>query len=60
MNDGSIIVPPLKVVEYNEYDKSMRDFIAPVISIPESFKLNKFGTKYKSYANALCKNKNSE
>ena len=37
----------------NEYNKSIYEFINSVILIPPALKLNKFGTKYKSYANTL-------
>jgi len=54
-----------KIIEVNnltkefksDYNKQVRDFISSMISIPQVLKLNKYGSKYKSYANALTNNK---
>ena len=40
----------------SDYDKQVRDFISPMIFTLQALKLNKFGSKYKSYANALINN----
>jgi len=48
------IIP--KNIDYNEYNKSIQEFITPVILTPSALKLNKFGSKYKSYTSVLCNN----
>ena len=61
VKDGVTSVPPNDLTKKfeSDYDKQVREFISPLISIPQALKLNKFGSKYKSYANALINNKAS-
>ena len=40
-------------MNYNEYNKSIHEFINYIISTLSALKLNKFRIKYKSYTNAL-------
>ena len=37
----------------SEYSKSIQEFIAPVMINPKSMKVNKFGKKFKRYAEAV-------
>ena len=56
IKDGITLVPSPKNMNCNEYNKSIQEFITPVISTKSTLKLNKFGSKYKSYTSALCNN----
>jgi len=42
-------------MDCDKYNKSIREFIT-IISTKSALKLNKFGSKYKSYASALYNN----
>ena len=44
----------------DDYNKSIREFINPVILTPAALRLIKFGTKYKSYANVLRNDNQNE
>ena len=54
INSTSALLPLL--IEENEYIESIREFLVPVIQNPQVMKINNFGKKYKSYANAVKKN----
>ena len=61
MKDGVTSVPSKDFDKEfkSDYDKQVRYFISPIISTPQVLKLNKFRSKYKSYANALINNEAS-
>ena len=42
----------MKVSTDSKYSKSIQEFIALVMNDPKSMKINKFGKKFKSYADA--------